>query len=293
MEGLLAARQYFRNDGPAGQALYQKITQLWQDVEWDWFRATPQHDALYWHWSPEYAFHIANRLTGWNEVMITYLEAIASPTHGIPASDYYSGWVGQPIGNPYANGKSYFGITLPVGGSTTGGPLFFTDYSYMGLNPHDFRDRFTNYYDNNRAQALINQQYCIHNVHRWKGYGENDWGLTAVDGPDGYVPYEPTADLDDGTIAPTGAISAYAYAPGPAMEALKHFYRDLGAEVWSIYGFRDAFNLQQDWYSGITMGLNQAPMVVMIENQRSGVIWKSFMANPEIPATLEHIGSAP
>jgi hypothetical protein len=200
--------------------------------------------------------------------------------------------VGEGIDNPYANGKSYFGITLPVGGNTTGGPLFFTDYSYLGFNPHDFHDRFTNYYDNNRAQAEINQQYAIHNPRHWKGYGENTWGLTAVDGPEGYVPYEPTADLDDGTIAPTGAISAYAYTPGASLEALKHFYRDLGAQVWSIYGFRDAFNLQQDWYSGITMGLNQAPMAVMIENQRSGVVWKSFMANPEIMPMIQRIQQA-
>jgi hypothetical protein len=289
MEGLLAARQYFKQDGPSGQELYQRITKLWRGVDWNWFRATPQHDALYWHWSPEYAFHIANRLTGWNEVMITYLDAIASPSHGIPASDYYSGWVGEGIGNQYANGKSYFGIKLDVGGNT-GGPLFFTDYSFMGFDPRGIRDRFTDYFDNNRAQALINQQYCIHNPHHWQGYGEDTWGLTAVDGPEGYVPYEPTFDLDDGTIAPTGAISAFAYTPQPSMAALKHFYRDLGAQVWSIYGFRDAFNLQKNWYSGITMGLNQAPMVVMIENQRSGLVWKNFMANSEFQSALKNIG---
>ena len=290
MEGLLAARQYFRQDGPSGQELYQKITRLWRGVDWNWFRATPKQDALYWHWSPEYAFHIANRLTGWNEVMITYLDAIASPTHSIPASDYYSGWVGEGIGNQYANGKSYFGIKLDVGGNTTGGPLFFTDYSFMGFDPRGIHDRFTDYFDNNRAQALINQQYCIHNPHHWQGYGEDTWGLTAVDGPEGYAPYEATFDLDDGTIAPTGAISAFAYAPQPSMAALKHFYRDLGAQVWSIYGFRDAFNLQRNWYSGITMGLNQAPMVVMIENQRSGLVWKNFMANPEFQTALKNIG---
>ena len=289
MEGLLAARQYFKQDGPLGQALYQRITRLWRGVDWNWFRATPKQDALYWHWSPEYSFHIANRLTGWNEVMITYLEAIASPSHSIPASDYYSGWVGEGIGNHYANGKSYFGIKLDVG-ENTGGPLFFTDYSFMGFDPRGIHDRFTDYFDNNRAQALINQQYCIQNAHHWKGYGADTWGLTAVDGPAGYVPYEPTFELDDGTIAPTGAISAIAYTPEPSMAALKHFYRDLGAQVWSIYGFRDAFNLQQNWYSGITMGLNQAPMVVMIENHRSGLVWKNFMANPEVRTALDGIG---
>jgi exo beta-1,2-glucooligosaccharide sophorohydrolase (non-reducing end) len=292
IEGLLSARQYFKGDGPSGHELYERITKLWEGVDWNWFRATPRRDALYWHWSPDYSFYIANRLTGWNETMITYLEAIASPTHGIPASDYYSGWVGEGIGNQYSNGKSYYGITLPVGRGT-GGPLFFTDYSFMGFDPTGIHDRFTDYYDNNRAQTMINQAYCIRNPHHWKGYGADTWGLTAVDGPDGYVPYEPTPDLDDGTIAPTGAISAIAYTPQQSIAALKHFYRDLGAQVWGIYGFRDAFNLQENWYSGITMGLNQAPMAVMIENHRTGLIRKSFMANPEVAAMLQKIGFRP
>jgi hypothetical protein len=289
MEGLLSARQYFKGDSPSERELYKRITNLWQTVDWNWFRATPKRDALYWHWSPDYSFYIANRLTGWNEVMITYLEAIASRSHGIPGSDYYSGWAGEGIGNQYANGKTYYGITLPVGGGT-GGPLFFTDYSFMGYDPHGRRDKFADYFENNRDQALINQEYCIHNPHHWKGYGADTWGLTAVDGPDGYVPYEPTQDLDDGTIAPTGAISAFAYTPEPSMLALKHFYRDLGAQVWGIYGFRDAFNLQENWYSGITMGLNQAPMAVMIENYRTGLVWRSFMANPEIQPMLSAAG---
>ena len=292
MEGLLSARQYFKGNSTSEKELYARITDLWQTVDWNWFRATPKRDALYWHWSPEYSFHIANRLTGWNEVMIAYLLAIASPAHPIPASDYYSGWVGEGIGNPYANGKSYYGITLPVGGGT-GGPLFFTDYSFMGYDPHGRRDKFADYYENNRDQSLINQAYCIHNPHHWKGYGANTWGLTAVDGPNGYVPYEPTLDLDDGTIAPTGAISAFAYTPDQSMLALKHFYRDLGAQVWDIYGFRDAFNLQENWYSGIAMGLNQAPMAVMIENYRTGLVWRSFMANPEIQHMLWEAGFTP
>lgn len=289
MEGLLTARQYFKNDGAEGQELYQRISTLWEGVEWNWFTSMPSHDALYWHWSPEYSFYIANRLTGWNEVMITYLEAIASPTHGIPGRDFYSGFAAEGIHGTYANGQSYFGIKLDVGGAT-GGPLFFTDYSFMGFDPHGLRDKYTNYFENNRAQAQINHAYCVRNENHWKGYGENDWGLTAVDGPDGYVPYEPTAQLDDGTLAPTGAVSAMPYTPQLSMEAIHHFYRDLGAQVWDIYGFRDAFNLQRNWYSGITMGLNQAPMAVMIENYRTGLIWKSFMANDEIAPMIARIG---
>ena len=181
--------------------------------------------------------------------MITYLEAIASPTHSIPPSDFYSGFAGEGVGTPYANHQTFYGFNLDVGGPGTGGPLFFTDYSFMGFDPHGLHDKYTNYFVNNRNQALINQAYCIHNPNHWKGYGADTWGITAVDGPEGYVAYEPTQSLDDGTIAPTGAISAIAYTPEESMAALRHFYRDLGAQVWSIYGFRDSFNQQRDWYS--------------------------------------------
>lgn len=288
MEGLLAARQYFNGGNASEKELRARITDLWRGVDWAWFRATPKREALYWHWSPEYAWHISNRLTGWNEVMITYMLAIASPTHGVPASLYYTGWQGQGIHNHYANGKSYYGTRLPVG-EGTGGPLFFTDYSFMGLDPHAMHDQYANYYENNRAQAQINRSYCVQDPDHWKGFGADTWGLTAVDGPEGYSAYEPTPRIDDGTIAPTGAISAYAYTPGASMAALKHFYRDLGAQVWGIYGFRDAFNLQRNWYSGITMGLNQAPMAVMIENGRTGLVWKQFMADPDVQSAVRRV----
>ncbi|HEY3937186.1 MAG TPA: glucoamylase family protein [Bryobacteraceae bacterium] len=284
MEGLLTARQYFKT-GPAGNEVYDRITKLWNAVEWDWFRRTANGDALYWHWSPEYSWHINHRLTGWNEVMITYLLAIASPTHGVPASLYYTGWAS---GDDYANRHTYEGIHLDVG-LGSGGPLFFTHYSFMGFDPHA-RDRFANYFDNNRNQARINRAYCIRNPGHFKGYDENDWGITAVDGPKGYVPYEPNPRLDDGTIAPTGAIASFPYTPEASMRALKYFYREFGDRLWGIYGFRDAFNLQDDWFSRIYMGLNQAPMVVMIENYRTGLIWKDFMANSEIQAMVRRVG---
>jgi exo beta-1,2-glucooligosaccharide sophorohydrolase (non-reducing end) len=286
MEGLLTARQYFNRSSPSEKLLCNKITNLWNTVEWDWFRRTPNGDALFWHWSPEYSWHISNRLTGWNEVMITYLLAIASPTHGVPAKLYYSGWAGVP--SNYLNGHTHYGIKLDVGPGT-GGPLFFTHYSYMGFDPH-LRDRFTDYFENNRNIVRINHAYCIQNPHHFKGYGPDCWGITAVDGPQGYMPYEANPELDDGTIAPTGAIASFPYTPEASMQALKYFYRELGDRLWDIYGFRDAFNLQEDWFSRINMGLNQAPMVAMIENARTGLIWKTFMTNPEIPSMIQRIG---
>jgi hypothetical protein len=289
MEGLLTARQYFKGQSASEQQLYETITRLWQSVEWSWFRRTADNPVLVWHWSPEYSWSINNRLMGWNEVMITYLLAIASPTHPVPPSLYYSGWAGNP--KYYLGGAPHYGVKLDVGPGT-GGPLFFTQYSFMGFDPH-FADRFTNYFRNNRNICKINRDYCIANPHHFKGYGPECWGITAVDGPRGYVPYEPTPDLDDGTLAPTGAIASFAYTPDASMQALKFFYRNLGDRLWGVFGFRDAFNLQHNWFSGIYMGLNQALMVVMIENHRTGLIWKNFMANPEIQSILSKLGFKP
>jgi hypothetical protein len=286
MEGLLVARQYFRRENDLERQIYRRITKLWESVEWDWYRRTPQGKWLYWHWSPEWSWYINHRLMGWNEVMIVYLLAIASPTHPVPPSLYYTGWAGA---SDYVNGRSYYGIQLDVG-SDHGGPLFFTHYSFMGFDPRGLRDRYTDYFTNNRHIAEINQAYCIQNPGQYKGYGTDCWGLTASDDPWGYTPHEPSLKMDNGTMTPTGALASFPYTPKASFAALKHFYRDLGDRLWSIYGPRDAFNLTQDWFATIYMGLNQAPITVMIENFRTGLIWKLFMSNPEIRPALARIG---
>jgi exo beta-1,2-glucooligosaccharide sophorohydrolase (non-reducing end) len=301
MQGLLAARQYFHGSDPAEQALYSHITQLWNSVEWDWYRQTAQSDFLFWHWSPQWNFQIHHPLIGFNETMITYLLAIASPTHPVPASMYYSGWASQSElaqqyrqgwsgttdGNHYSNGKTYFGIKLDVGVGP-GGPLFFTHYSFMGLDPHGFRDRFTtSYFENNRNIARINRAYSIANPKHFAGYGPDAWGLTASDGPHGYVAQAPDDADDIGNITPTGALASFPYTPEASMAALKHYYRDFGDTMWGVYGLRDAINPTAKWVSPIYMGLNQAPIVVMIENYRTGIVWKSFMSNPEIETMIK------
>ncbi len=303
MEGLLAARQYFKDDGEAGQSIYQRITHLWETVEWDWYRRSPNNDALLWHWSPQWSWFIDHRLTGFNETMITYLLAIASPTHGVPASLYYSGWAGQSEaaiayrsgwsgsneGDRYINGHSYFGIKLDVGVGT-GGPLFFTQYSFMGFDPRGIHDKYTDYFDNNRNLVLIDQAYCESNPGHFQGYGADDWGLTASDDQLGYSAHAPDRATDNGTITPTGALASFPYTPKASMAALKFFYRELGDRLWGVYGPRDAFNLTRNWFSPVYMGLDQAPIVVMVENYRTGLIWKLFMSNPEIQPMLDKIG---
>ncbi len=306
MQGLLAARQYFNGANAPEHDLYARISRLWETVEWDWYRKSPQSDALYWHWSPEWSWYISHRLTGFNETMIVYLLAIASPTHAIPAELYYSGWANQgevgakyrrgwsgtDEGDHYTNGHTYYGIKLPVGVGT-GGPLFFTQYSYMAFDPRGIHDRFTDYFVNNRDIARINLAYCEQNPGHYAGYGADFWGLTASDGPNGYMPHEPSRQVDDGTMTFTGAFSSFPYTPESSLAMLKHVYRDLGERVWGVYGPRDAINLSQDWVSPIFMGLNQAPITVMIENYRTGLIWKLFMSNPEIEPMLQKIGFQP
>jgi len=305
IQGLLAARAYFVGATPQEKFLHDQITQLWEGVEWDWYRKSPPQDALFWHWSPDWTWHISHRLTGFNEVMIVYLLGLASPTHPIPPNLYYTGWAGQSeaavkyrqgwgatsAGDQYANGQNYFGIKLDVGVGS-GGPLFFTHYSYMGFDPRALTDTYTNYFENNQTIARINLAYCIENPGHHKGYGANAWGLTASDGPWGYAAESPQLSDDQGTIAPTGALASFPYAPEASLAAFKHYYRDLGDLAWDVYGPIDAFNLDRDWYSPIYMGLNQAPIAVMLENYRSGLVWKLFHSNPEIQKALMKLNAA-
>lgn len=301
-QGLLAARQYFDRDSPAEAKIRQGVTELWEGIEWDWYRRTPDGPVLYWHWSPDYGWHIDHPLIGWNETMIAYLLAIASPTHPVPASLYFSGWAGNNErareyrrswgktrdGEDYRNGRSYHGITLDVGVGS-GGPLFFTHYSYLAIDPRQITDRYTNYFENNRALALINYCYCQANPGGYKGYGPGFWGLSACDDHSGYQAHDPTPKNDNGTIAPTAALASFPYTPAESMAALKHLYRELGAQVWGIYGFRDAYNPTVNFVSPIFMGLNQAPITVMIENWRSGLLWRLLSADPAIGAMLTRL----
>ena len=301
-EGLLAARQYFSGNDPQEKLIRDKITAIWKKAEWDWFRQTADSKYLYWHWSPDQGWVINHTLIGWNETMATYLLAIASPSHAVPASMYYSGWasqdkIGQDYrsawgqtkdGSMYTNGNTYYGLKLDVGVSN-GGPLFFTHYSFMGYDPHMITDNYTNYFRNNLKIAKINHRYCIENPKHFLGYSDSTWGLTASDGPYNYSADEPVSRADHGKIAPTGAISSFPYTPEESMRALRNYYYIYGKFLWGEYGFKDAFDLTNNWCSEIYMGLNQAPMTVMIENYRTGLLWKLFMSDPDVKSGMEKL----
>ena len=301
-QGLLTARAYFDAKEKAEKEIRNGITCLWEAVEWDWYDREKENKFLTWHWSPDYEWHIDHKLIGWNETMITYILAMASPTHPVDPAMYYNGWASQeerareyrsawgktPDGSEYTNGNYYHGIKLDVG-VANGGPLFFVHYSFLGMDPRRITDSYTNYFENNRNIALINWRYCSENPNKRRAVSGEFWGFTASDGPWGYRALEPLKEKENGTMAPTGSLASFPYTPEQSMGALKHMYREHGKYLWGEYGFRDAVNLDENWQARIYMGLNQAPVVIMIENYRSGLIWELFMKNQEVAEVLKNL----
>lgn len=283
VQGLLIARAYFdRADGNEAR-LRARITAIWEAVEWDWH--LDGGNVLLWHWSPRHGFAIRHEIRGWNECLIAYVLAAASPTHPIPADAYHRGFASGPA---FVNGRHYLGIELPLG-MPYGGPLFFAHYSFCGLDPHGLTDRYADYFAQNVAHTRINHAWCRENPDGHAGYGDACWGLTASDAPDGYVAHAP--DVDTGTISPTAALSSLPYAPEQAMAALRHFLADR-PEIWGRYGFVDAFCEDRGWVADTFLAIDQGPIVAMIENHRSGLLWRLFMADPDVRAGLGRLGFA-
>ncbi len=284
IQGLLTVRQYFNQNNSDEEQIRNLCTSIWEAVEWDWYRRFTTSNYLYWHWSPNYNWDMNMTIQGPNEAMIVYLLAIASPTHPVPSTLYLNGWAASAN---YKNGKTFYGIPLYVGWNY-GGPLFFSHYSFLGFDPRGRKDKFTNYFVNNRNHTLINRAYCAANPKHYSGYSAVTWGLTASDDPFGYSAHEPTND--NGTITPSAALSSYAYTPEESMSALKSFYFTYGDKIWGAYGFTDAFNVSNNWYADSYIAIDQGPIILMMENQRSELLWKNFMANPEIQPMLDAIG---
>ncbi|GAC1425173.1 MAG: hypothetical protein NVSMB7_01420 [Chitinophagaceae bacterium] len=285
MQGLLCARQFFNGAGAGETALRNDINALWNGVEWDWFRQN-NPDVLYWHWSPDPAngWQINMPIKGWNECLITYVLAASSTTHSIPKMVYDKGWASS---GAMANGTAYYGYTLPLGPSG-GGPLFFSHYSFLGINPNGLADDYANYATQTKNHTLINYNYCKTNPNSYYGYSDSCWGLTASDIQNSYTASSPSNDL--GVIAPTAAISSLPYTPTESMKALKFFYYVLGDKIWRDYGFVDAFSLKDTWFASSFLAIDQGPQIIMIENYRSGLLWNLFTSCPEVKTGMKALG---
>ena len=283
MQGLLTARQYFNGADSDETNLRNDINTLYNSVEWSWFRKNNEN-VLYWHWSPKYAWDMNVPIVGWNECLITYVLAASSTTFPIPKIVYDNGWAGN--GSIRTNNIVY-GLSLPLGPSF-GGPLFFSHYSFLGINPNGLTDQYADYQLQTLNHTKINYQYCIANPLNYYGYSNLCWGLTASDVPNGYSANSPTNDI--GVISPTAALSSFPYTPVQSMDALKFFYYKLGDKIWKDYGFTDAFSLKDPWFADSYLAIDQGPIIVMIENYRSSLLWNLFTGCPEVKTGMKNLG---
>lgn len=283
IQGMLTVQAYFDGSATEEVELRNKIQTLWEGVEWDWYRNGWQN-ALYWHWSPNYGWQINMRIKGWNESLIVYVLAASSPTHTIPADVYHKGWA---LNGGIKNGNVYEGLELPLG-EPYGGPLFFAHYSFLGLNPNGLSDQYADYMLQNTNHSLINYKYCVSNPGGFTGYSDSCWGLTASDDPDGYSAHSPTND--NGTISPTAALSSIVYSPIQSLNAMNYFYGTLQDKVVGTRGPYDAFNQSRNWYTNSYLAIDQGPIIIMIENYRTGLLWNNFMKNTEVQQGLTKLG---
>jgi hypothetical protein len=288
VQGLLTARQYLRNGDGREQAIAEKIDRMWREVQWDWHRRDGQN-VLYWHWSPTHGWAMDHPIRGYDEALIVYILAAGSPTHPIPPEVYHQGWArgGAMRNNPNHRAFGYHLELRHNGAEQYGGPLFWAHYSFLGLDPRGLSDAYaSDYFEHNRNHTLINRAWCLDRPER--GYGPGVWGLTASYSPAGYHAHRPGSDL--GVIAPTAALSSIPYTPEESLEAMRHFYYELGNRLWGAYGFYDAFSLEQNWFRQRYLAIDQGPIPVMIENHRTALLWDLFMSAPEVKEGLRRLG---
>jgi hypothetical protein len=280
LQGLICMRQYLDPAVASEKILIDRINTLYNAVDFVWY--TKNEKTLYWEWSPDFGYNL--KIQGYNETLITYILAASSPSHSIAADVYTTGYAGN---GSIKNGNSYYGYVLPLGQSY-GGPLFFTHYSFLGLDPRKLKDQYADYWEQNVNQSLINWSYCVTNPKKYPGYGASVWGLTASDNSTGYSAHSPTND--QGVITPTAAISSIVYTPVQSMNAIRTYYYYLGDHLWGDRGFTDAFNVSQGWWANSTLAIDEGPIICMIENYRTGLLWRLFMSAPEVQNGLTKLG---
>ena len=286
-QGLICIRQYFANGNERERKLASQADELWRGIEWDFFRGPGKENVLFWHWSPRVGWKMNLRIRGYNECLITYVLASSSPTHAVDAAVYHDGWANK---GAMQEPRSYLGVPIILkhqGVKESCGPLFWAHYSFLGLDPHGLKDRYADYWELNRAHVQMVHAHCVENPSKFVGYGEDCWGLTSSYAINFYNANSP--ENDQGTISPTAALSSFPYEPNYCMQALRYFYEQQGTRLFGKYGFYDAFNLQHDWFPQRYLAIDQGPIVIMLENHRSGMLWNLFMSAPEVQQGLTRL----
>ncbi|MBP7505449.1 MAG: beta-glucosidase [Prolixibacteraceae bacterium] len=284
VQGLLTVAEYFKNGNQQEQQLVSDINRLWQEVEWDWY--TQGKEVLFWHWSPNVGWEMNFPVGGYNECLIMYVLAASSPTHPISPEVYHKGWA---RGGAIAHDTTYYDLPTVLDfyehGDDPTGPLFWAHYSYLGLNPKGLKDRYADYWQLNRNQALIHYRYALDNPKGFEGYGEKQWGMTSSYSPNGYAAHHP-GEEDLGVISPTAALSSFPYTPEESMKFLRYLYEEADSLIGE-YGPYDAYSQTHKWLLPRYLAIDQGPIPVMVENYRTGLLWNLFMKNEELQRGLQ------
>ena len=287
VQGLLAVREYFKDGNADEKKLAAKIDKMWKEVEWDWY--TNGKDVLYWHWSPTYAWQMNFPVGGYNECLIMYVLAAASPTHPIKPEVYHKGWARN---DSIISNEKYYDMDVVVDhyehDKDPVGPMFWAHYSYLGLDPRHLKDKYADYWKLNQNHAMIQYKYAVDNPNHYPYYGQYVWGLTSSYSTNGYDAHRPTNDT--GVISPTAALSDFPYTPAESMNFLRYIYSPEADSVIGKYGPYDAFDLQDHWMLPRYLAIDQGPIPVMIENYRTGLLWHLFMNAPEVQKGLDRLG---
>ena len=274
LAGALFAGEYYK-----GSEVETIARELYERVEWPWM--LNGKSILCMGWKPEEGF-LWYYWDSYSEAMILYALAIGSPTHPIPAECWFE-WK-RPI-DSYKDYKAVYCTT---------GSIFTYQYSHAWIDfcqlpadnsiPGPGPGIGVNYYDNSVSAVKANRQFCIDNSDLYKTYGENSWGLSACLGPGGYRGYgaKPGTAFNDGTIPPSGIAGSMPFDPIASLNGLKRLYIDHKDFLYGKYGFKDAFNLDKNWWAEEYLGIDVGITVLMIENYRSSLVWDKFMSMPEI-----------
>jgi hypothetical protein len=290
--GLFAAREYFDGTVATEQKIRIKVNKVWESIDWI-SHATTRPDgtkALYWIWSPTKKEFMNLYCQGFSECQMLYLLAMSSPTHAVSDDFYWEGWEQQGFYEKY----TMHGVELDFPW-TYRIPLFPAHYSYMGLDPNKIKFKGKPYYDILKNWCLAQYRYFPTRKDDFKGYEHPLWGLTASINPSGYKAHAPgdawehSVNLDDGTVAPTAALSSMPYLPAESKAAMTEMFTKYGDRLWGPFGFYDAFNLTVDWFPKEYLSIDVGPIAPMIENHRTGKCWDVFMQAPEIQKTIKRI----
>jgi hypothetical protein len=281
LAGILYAKQYFNGPGASEASIRSLADAIFNRVNWTFM--SQGTNAVRMGWDPATGFQNYGNWVGYNEGMIIYLLGLGTATNPLPASSWSTWTSGYTYGTFY--GQTY--VPFPS--------LFGHEYSHCWVDYRFMADTYMNsnnltYFENSRRAALAEVAYCGAGPH--VGYSTNVWGLTACDGPPptGYAARGLPPALDDGTIAPTAPGGAICFAPEYCLPTLEYLYSHFRINIWTEYGYRDAFNIGQGWYDSDELGIDQGPIVIMIENYRSQNVWNLFRLNAEVQRGLQRAG---